>query len=88
MVDPDFNFDFQIFWDFSGVLSIHKAQLVWTVKTLKIGTPEKIAVIILKLVEYHFTAKWFVQKMQTEWGNSVDPDLGVHCLPRPVCPKT
>ena len=20
--------------------------------------------------------------------NSVDPDLGLHCLPRPICPKT
>ena len=20
--------------------------------------------------------------------NSVDPDMGLHCLPRPICPKT
>ena len=30
----------------------------------------------------------FRQKDANGIGNSEDPDLGLHCLPRPICPKT
>ena len=38
-----------------------------TVKILKIQTPEKFAVIILKLKQYRFTTEYLVQKMQRDW---------------------
>ena len=41
----------------------------------------KIAVNILKLEQYCFTIELWVQK-------TAQSDQGLHCLPRPVCPKT
>ena len=66
------------------------------VKILKIQTPEQIAAIILKFEHYHFTTVQLVQQMQTEWRTvytlislllEEQSDLGLHCLPRPVCRK-
>ena len=37
-----------------------------TVKILKIGTPEKITIIVLQLEQLDFTMQYCVQKMQTE----------------------
>ena len=37
-----------------------------TVKILKIGTPEIIAIIVLQLEQLDFTVQYCVQKMQTE----------------------
>ena len=37
-----------------------------TVKTLKIGTPEIITIIVLQLERLDFTVQYCVQKMQTE----------------------
>ena len=37
-----------------------------TVKTLKIGTPEIITIIVLQLEQLDFTVQYCVQKMQTE----------------------
>ena len=37
-----------------------------TVKILKIGTPEIITIIVLRLEQLDFTAQYCVQKMQTE----------------------
>ena len=51
-----------------------------TVKLLKIWTPEKYTVIILKFDLYGF----FIEKID---GMANKSDLGVHCLLRPVCPK-
>ena len=38
----------------------------YTVKILKIGTPEIITIIVLKLEQSDFTVQYCVQKMQTE----------------------
>ena len=64
-----------------------------TLKILIIGTPEKVAVIILKY-ECVFTMEQCARKIQMEWQTvctlirSEQSDLGLHCLPKPVCPKT
>ena len=56
----------------------------------KISDTQKIAVMILKL-KLHSNGP----KDADRTANSVEPDqtaprsdLGLHCLPRPVCPKT
>ena len=38
----------------------------YTVKILKIGTPEIITIIVLQLEQLDFTMQYCVQKMQTE----------------------
>ena len=40
--------------------------LCYTVKILKIGTPEIITIIVLQLEQLDFTVQYCVQKMQTE----------------------
>ena len=39
---------------------------MFTVKILKIGTPEIITIIVLQLEQLDFTVQYCVQKMQTE----------------------
>ena len=57
-----------------------------TVKFLNIRTHEKKnAVIILEFLQCGSTIELCVQKMQTEW--QTVSDLGLHCLPRPICLK-
>ena len=40
--------------------------MLFTLKILKIGTPEIIAIIVLQLEQLDFTVQYCVQKMQTE----------------------
>ena len=40
--------------------------VAFTVKILKIGTPEIITIIVLQLEQLDFTVQYCVQKMQTE----------------------
>ena len=56
-----------------------------TVKIQKIRTPKIFAAITLSFEQDGFTEDWCVQNVQTKW--QLDPDLGLHCLPRPTCPK-
>ena len=42
------------------------SEMCITVKILKIGTPEIIAIIVLQLEQLDFTVQYCVQKMQTE----------------------
>ena len=42
------------------------ASVYYTVKILKIGTPEIITIIVLQLEHLDFTVQYCVQKMQTE----------------------
>ena len=42
------------------------ANTMYTVKILKIGTPEIITIIVLQLEQLDFTVQYCVQKMQTE----------------------
>ena len=59
------------------------------VKTKKILMPEKIAVI--KHIILGFYHKEMCSKDGVRIADVVDSnqsDLGLHCLPRPVCPKT
>ena len=44
----------------------HSNTNVYTIKILKIGTPEIITVIVLQLEQLDFTVQYCVQKMQTE----------------------
>ena len=64
-----------------------------TVKYLNIRTPKKFAVITLKFKKDGFTERVMHPKDAAGIANSVDPDqtvrsLGLHYLPRPICPKT
>ena len=67
--------------------------MVLTVKILNFPTPENFAVIYLKFNERP-NLRVFLQKDANGIANSEDPDqtepsdLGLHCLPRHVCPKT
>ena len=59
------------------------------IKFLNIQTPEKIAAIILKFERCGSYHRIMSPKDADEMANSVDPDqtapdLGLHCLPRPV----
>ena len=54
-------------------------------------TPENIAVIYLKLKQKGPNLRVFHQKDLNGIANGEDPDqsdLGLHCLPRPICEKT
>ena len=42
------------------------SSATFTVKILKIGTPEIITIIVLQLEQLDFTVQYCVQKMQTE----------------------
>ena len=61
-----------------------------TVKFLNFQTPENFAVINLKFKQRQ-NLRVFCQKDANGKANSEDPDqnapLGLHCLPRPICPK-
>ena len=70
--------------------------LLYTVKILKIGTPEIITIIVLQLEQLDFTVQYCVQKMQTEKQtektlirllHEEQSDLGLPCLLRPICPN-
>ena len=60
----------------------------------KISDPKKSAVITLKVEHDGFTLEYCIQKMQRELQTvktlirEEQSDLGLHCLPRSVCPKT
>ena len=64
----------------------------YIVKILKIQTPKKFAVITLKFEQGGFTIEYCIQRMQTALQTVLTlirlSDLGLHCLPRPICPKT
>ena len=57
-----------------------------TLKFLKFWTPEKFTVINLKCEQGGF-ARVMRPKDAEGLANSVGPDLGLHCLSRPVCQK-
>ena len=47
-------------------LYLLKQKKSYTVKILKIGTPEIITIIVLQLERLDFTVQYCVQKVQTE----------------------
>ena len=53
---------------FSPIYNLFTNNLIlcYTVKILKIGTPEIITIIVLQLEQLDFTVQYCVQKMQTE----------------------
>ena len=52
---------------YTTLISVDLAQYeIFTVKILKIGTPEIITIIVLQLEQLDFTVQYCVQKMQTE----------------------
>ena len=59
-----------------------------TINFLNIRTPKKFVVITLKFELCGSTNRVMSPNGTDGMANSVDPDLGLHCLPRPVCPKT
>ena len=62
-----------------------------TVKFPNSRMPENFAVIYLKFKKKRTKLWVFRQKDANGIANSEDPDqtapLGLHCLPRPICPK-
>ena len=48
------------------MLTCHPIGHLYTVKILKIGTPEIITIIVVQLEQLDFTLQYCVQKMQTE----------------------
>ena len=51
----------------NGLSGLHMSLVfLFTVKILKIGTPEIITIIVLQLEQLDFTVQYCVQKMQTE----------------------
>ena len=56
-------------------------------KIPKYSDTPKITLINLKF-EQCGSIRVLSPKYADGMANSVDPDLGLHCLPRPVCPKT
>ena len=48
-----------------GTLNVNQT-VSFTVKILKIGTPEIITIIVLQLEQLDFTVQYCAQKMQTE----------------------
>ena len=71
--------------------------LCYTVKILKHSDIRKFAVIILKVEQGGFFLRVMCPKDAEGIANSVDSDktdpqeqsdLGMHCLLRPICPKT
>ena len=82
--------------ELSPLIHILAAVIIFTVKILKIGTPEIITIIVLQLEQLGFTVQYCVQKMQTEQQtektlirllHEEQSDLGLHCLLRPICPN-
>ena len=55
-----------IFYFFVVLIRAMTYMYCITVKILKIGTPEIIAIIVLQLEQLDFTVHYCVQKMQTE----------------------
>ena len=53
-------------------------------KVPKFSDAINFAVSHLKFKQRGQTLGYFVKKI----ANSEDPDLGLHCLPRTICPKT
>ena len=43
--------------------------------------------VVIKFVQVYFTTCWLC-KTAERLANSVDPDLGLHCLLMPICPET
>ena len=68
-----------------------------TIKFLNFRMPEIFSVIYLKFKQRGQILRVFCQNGANGIANSGDPDqnaplgqsdLGLHCLPRPICPKT
>ena len=65
-IPPSEVFTSPIMKDFVVKIVINLARVVFTVKILKIGTPEIITIIVLQMEQLDFTVQYCVQKMQTE----------------------
>ena len=66
------HFNFQKMSDYTASFTVSQwidnpiFRKVYTVKILKIGTPEIITIIVLHLEQLDFTVQYCIQKMQTE----------------------
>ena len=54
----------------------------------KTSKNSEIAIINLKVEQGGFILRVMRPNDAEGIAKSVDPDLGLHCLPRPICPKT
>ena len=76
-------------------ITINKCGSIY-LKFLNFRTLKNFAVIYLKFKQTSQTLKGVCQHGANGIANSEDPDqtaplqsdLGLHCLPRPICPKT
>ena len=60
--------------------SYRKVPKFWDAKNLCCNLP--------KIQTKRLNLRVFCQNGANGIANSEDPDLGLHCLPRPICPKT
>ena len=80
-------------WEILQTLGI-ESTLQPTVKFLNFQMPEIFAVFYLKFKLKAQPLGYFVKKMQMEKQTvktliiEEQSELGLHCLPRPICPKT
>ena len=66
---------------------INITEVVSTLKFLNFQTPENFVLINLKFKQRP-NRRAFRQKDANEIANSEGPNLGLHCLTRPIFPKT
>ena len=69
----------------------HLSLSSYTLKFLNFQTQEIFAVINLKFKQRGQAVEFFCQKDANGIAHSEDPeqsDLGLHCFPWPICPKT
>ena len=57
-------------------------------KVPKFSDARKLCCNLPKIQEKRPNHRVFHQKDANGIANRDDPDLGLHCLPRPICPKT
>ena len=82
-------------------LSFYAKVIIYTINFLNIRTPKKFIVITLKFLTIWLYHRVMSPNDAARIANSVDPDqtaplgaveeqsdLGLHCLPRHICPKT
>ena len=69
--------------------SVMKACVIFGYRKVpKFSDARKLCCNLPKIQEKRPNLRVLHQKDANGIANSEDPDLGLHCLPRPICPKT
>ena len=67
--------------------SIDFVEFIMYRKVPKFSDARKCCCHLPKIQEKRPNHLFFCQKVANGIANSEGPDLGLHCLPRPICPK-